>query len=168
MSVRVALKLGPVTKALRFPYADVTITARRLRTPEWDSARDAAQAILRNDADLLNLLVKHDLLPKGGVRGWKRMKDNDPVAYAQYLIGIGMWLTAVECALVGVADWTGIKTEDGVPAPIERDVLEVLLLDEALSDQILGVVTEAAQLLIVEGEPFGASPNGSSAPETTA
>ena len=103
MSVRVALKLGPVTKALRFPYADVTITARRLRTPEWDSARDAAQAILRNDADLLNLLVKHDLLPKGGVRGWKRMKDNDPVAYAQYLIGIGMWLTAVECALVGVA-----------------------------------------------------------------
>nr|DAQ12750.1 MAG TPA: hypothetical protein [Caudoviricetes sp.] len=168
MSIRVALKLGPVTKSLRFPYADVTITARRLRTPEWDSARDAAQAILRNDAELLNLLAKHDLLPKGGVRGWKRMKDNDPVAYAQYLIGIGMWLTAVECALVGVVDWTGIKTEDGAPAPIDRDILEVLLLDEALSDQVLGVVTEAAQLLIVEGEPFGASPSGSSVPEPTA
>ena len=84
MSVRVSLKQGPVTKPLRFPYADVTITARRLRSPEWDSARDAAQAILRNDAELLNLLVKHELLPEGGVRGWKRMKDTDPVAYAAY------------------------------------------------------------------------------------
>lgn len=168
MSVRVSLKQGPVTKPLRYPYADVTITARRLRSPEWDSARDAAQAILRNDAELLNLLVKHDLLPEGGVRGWKRMKDTNPVAYAQYLIGIGMWLTSVECALVGVIAWTGINTEDGAPAPIDREILEVLLLDEALSDQILSVVTEAAQLLIVEGEPFGASPNGSSAPGTTA
>ena len=140
----------------------------RLRSPEWDSARDAAQAILRNDAELLNLLVKHELLPEGGVRGWKRMKDTDPVAYAQYLIGIGMWLTSVECALVGVIAWTGINTEDGVPAPVDREILEVLLLDEALSDQILSVVTEAAQLLIVEGEPFGASLNGSSAPGTTA
>lgn len=162
--IRVALKSEPVTKALRFPYSDVTITARRLRSPEWDSARDAAQAILRNDAELLNLLVKHDLLPKSGVRGWKRMKDNDPVAYAQYLIGIGMWLTSVECALAGVIAWTGIKDDNGDPAPIDREVLEVLLLDEALSDQILGVVTEAARLLITEGEPFGASPNGSSGP----
>lgn len=168
MRIRVAHKLGPVTKSLRHPYGDVTITARRLRSPEWDSAREAAQKILRDDAELLNLLVKHELLPEGGVRGWKRMKDNDPVAYAQYLIGIGMWLTAVECALVGVIEWTGIDTEDGKPAPIDRDILEVLLLDEALSDQILGVVTEAAQLLIVEGERSGASLNGSSEPGATA
>jgi len=156
VSVRVALKSEAVTRPLRAPYQDVTVTVRRLRTPEWESARDAAQAILRDDAELLNLLVKHDLLPKGGVRGWKRMKDDDPVAYAQYLIGIGMWLAAVEAALIGVEAWAGIEIDTGVPAPVDREVLEVLLLDEALSDQLMAVLTEAARLLIVEGEPFGA------------
>ena len=146
----------------------MTVTVRRLRSPEWASAKDAALNILRNDAELLNLLVKHELLPAGGVRGWKRMKDTDPAAYAAFLTGVGMWLTAVECALVGVSSWTGIDTEDGHAAPITREVLEGLLLDEALSDQLMHVLTEAARLFIVEGEPFGASPAGSSAPGTTA
>ena len=156
MTVRVALKTDPVEKRLRAPYADVTITARRLRSPEWDTARDRALAIVRNDAELLNLLVKHELLPEGGVRGWKRMKDDDPVAYAQFIVGVSMWLTAVECALISVTAWAGIEVEKGVVAPITREVLEVVLLDEALSDQIMAVLTEAARLLIVEGEPFGA------------
>lgn len=155
MTVRVSLKTEPVQKKLRPPYADVTITARRLRSPEWDTARDRALATVRDDAALLNLLAKHDLLPAGGVRGWKRMKDDDPVAYAQFMVGISMWLTSVECALVGVEAWSGINGDDGKPAPLTRDVMEVLLLDEALSDQIMGVVTEAARLLIVEGEPSG-------------
>ncbi|MCA0366809.1 MAG: hypothetical protein LCH57_01940 [Proteobacteria bacterium] len=155
MTVRVSLKTGPVTKALRAPYAALTITARRLRSPEWDSARDAAQAILRDDAALLNLLVKHDLLPPGGVRGWKRLKDADPAGYARFLTGIGLWLTAVECALVGLSAWSGVAGEDGADAPITREVLEVLLLDGALSDQIMAILTEAARLLVVEGEPFG-------------
>lgn len=153
MTVRVELKTGPVTKALRAPYADVTVTARRLRTPEWDSARERAQAIIRDDAALLNLLVKHELLPNGSLKEWKRLKDREPIRYAQYLMGVAMWLTAVECALIGVTGWTGIEVEKGVTAPLDREVLEVVLLDEALSDQIMGVVTEAARLLIVEGEP---------------
>ena len=156
MTVRVALKTDPVEKRLRAPYADVTVTARRLRSPEWDTARDRALAIVRNDAELLNLLVKHELLPEGGVRGWKRMKDDDPVAYSQFMMGVSMWLMAVECALVGVSAWSGIEIGEGVPAPITREVLEVVLLDEALSDQIMAVLTEAARLLIVEGEPYGA------------
>lgn len=168
MSIRVAARLDPVTRQLRPPYQAVTVTVRRLRSPEWATAKDAALSILRNDAELLNLLVKHDLLPAGGVRGWKRMKDEDPTAYAAFLTGVGMWLTAVECGLVGITAWTGIDTEDGKPAPVEREVLEGLLLDEALSDQLMQVMTEAARLFIAEGEPFGASPNGSSGPGMTA
>lgn len=156
MTVRVSLKTGPVTKTLRAPYSGVTITVRRLRSPEWDSARERAQAIVRNDADLLNLLAKHDLLPNGSLREWKRLKDKDPVRYAEFIIGIAMWLTAVECALVGVVEWSGIEVEKGIAAPLDREVLEVVLLDEALSDQIMGVLTEAARLLIIEGEPSGA------------
>ena len=168
MTIRVALKKDPVTKSLRGLYADASVTVRRLRSPEWNSARAAAQAILQNDAKLLPLLVEHDLLPEGGVRGWKRMRDDDPVAYAEYLIGISGWLTAVECGLVGVASWTGFSLADGATAPVSREVLQSLFLDEALSDQVMAVLTEAAVLLIVEGEPFGASPNGSSEPEKTA
>lgn len=156
MSVRIALKTGPVERRLRAPYSDVVITARRLRTPEWEAARDAAQAILRNDAELLPLLMEHDLLPKGGVRAWRRMKDEAPADYAMSLVGISMWLTAVECALAGVESWTGLSLEDGTPAPVTREVLLVLLLDQTVSDQIMSVVTEAARLLIVEGEPCGA------------
>ena len=166
--IRVALKKDPVTKALVGQYRGATITVRRLRTPEWTRARSAAQAILQNDAELLPLLVEHDLLPEGGVRGWKRMRDDDPSSYASFISGVSGWLTAVECALVGVSGWEGFATDDGVPAPITREVLQALFLDEALSDQVMAVLTEAALLLIVEGEPFGASPTGSSAPGTTA
>lgn len=153
MTVRVSLKMGAVTKALRAPYQSVTVTVRRLRSPEWDTARHAAHSIVRDDARLLELLVKHELLPEGGVRGWKRIKDNEPLAYAEYLIGISMWLAAVEAALIGIESWTGIEIEGGSPAPINRDVLEALMLDEALSDQIMAVLTEAALLLVREGEP---------------
>ena len=168
MSIRVALKKDPVTKSLRGLYTGASITVRRLRSPEWHSARAAAQTILQNDAELLPLLVEHDLLPEGGVRAWKRMRDEDPISYAQYLIGVSAWLTAVECALVGVARWSGFALDDGAPAPINRAVLQSLFLDEKLSDQVMAVLTEAAVLLVIEGEPFGASPNGSSEPETTA
>lgn len=153
MTVRVSLKMDAVTRTLRSPYQSVTVTVRRLRSPEWDSARHAAHSILQDDARLLELLIKHELLPEGGVRGWKRIKDKDPVAYAEYLVGISMWLAAVEAALIGVESWTGISTEDGVLAPISRDVMEALMLDEALSDQIMAVLTEAALLLVREGEP---------------
>lgn len=168
MTVRIALKTDPVTRPLRAPYAGATVTVRRLRTPQWEAARDAAQALLRDDARLLEKLIDHDLLPEGGVKGWKRMKDQDPVAYAQFLVGIALWLTAVECALVGVLEWTGVEVEKGVPAPLTREVLEAALLDDGLSGQVMGLLTEAARLLIVEGEPFGASPNGSSEPGKTA
>lgn len=168
MTVRVETKTGPVTKSLRAPYSDVKVTVRRLRTPEWDSAREAAQAVLRNDAKLLPLLIEHDLLPPGGVKAWRRLRDHEPMKYTQSLIGVAMWLTAVEAALVGVISWEGINTADGGPAPVTREVLEVLCLDDALSGQIMDVLGEAARLLIIEGKPSGASPNGSSEPAPTA
>lgn len=165
--IRVSLKTDPVTRSLPGLYGGASVTVRRLRSPEWSSARVAAQAILQDDSQLLPLLVEHDLLPEGGVRGWKRMRDDNPAAYAVFLAGVQQWLTAVECALAGVSAWTGIMTEDG-PAPITREVLHALFLDETLRDLFMDTLTEAALLLVVEGEPSGVSPNGSSAPGKTA
>lgn len=167
-AVLLNLKTDPVTRRLKPPYDGMTVTVRRLRSTEWDGARDAAQTLLRNDAELLPLLAKYDLLPTGGVREWKRMRDQRPADYARYLIGVSMWLTAVECALVGLSGWTGLEVAPGQAAPLDRDTLEALLLDEAISDQIMAVLTEAAQILVIEGKPSGASPNGSSARAKTA
>lgn len=166
--IRVALLTEPVTRTLNPPYHDLRVTVRRLRSPEWDAAREAAMVIVRDDAELLNLLVQHDLLPEGGVRGWKRMKDADPLAYARFITGVSMWLTAVECALVGVLSWVGLTTDDGKPAPLDRATLQVVLLDETISDQLMSILTEAGQILVVEGKPSGASPSGSLEPARTA
>lgn len=168
MTVVVSLLKGPVTRPLPPPYAGVTVTLRRLRSPEWQSAYEAAMTTLRDDAALLNLLVEHDLLPDGSVKRWKRMKDFEPLEYAEFLAGVGQWLSAVECSLKGLVEWKGLSLLGGAPAPVTREVLEVLLLDDALRGAVMSVLTEAGRLLIVEGEPSGASLNGSSEPARTA
>lgn len=169
MTVVVSARMGVVTEPLKGRYASVTVTLRRLRSTEWEAAREAAQAVLRNDGKLLPLLVEHDLLPEGGVKGWKRMRDSAPMQYAVYLTGIAMWLTAVECGLAGIESWTGIASDrQGTPAPVSRDMLEVLMLDDQFSQQVMALLTEASVLVILEGKPSGASPNGSSEPARTA
>lgn len=151
--IRIGTNREPVTVPLPRPYNDVSVTLQRLTTADYGEARQAAQAILLNDADLLNLLVKHDLLPDGGVKAWKRMKDRDVLAYAGFLSGVGVWLGAVECALRGVRDWTGILDETGAPASVDRDNLETLMLDDTFSSALMTELDKAARILFVEGKP---------------
>ena len=154
--IRIGANREPVTVTLKPPYGDVTVTLKRLTTADYGEARQAAHAILRNDAALINLLVEHSLLPAGGVKGWKRMKDDDVLAYAAFLSGVGVWLGAVECAIRGVRAWTGIVDSNGQPAPVDRENLETLMLDEALSTVLMNELDKAARILFVEGEPYGA------------
>lgn len=166
--IRVSTSREPVTVSLAAPYGDVTVTLNRLTSVEYGEAHQAVQAILRNDAELLNLMVQHDLLPKGGVKAWKAMRDRDVLRYAAFLSGIGVWLAAVECGVRGIVSWEGIVGDDCQPAPVTREVLEVLMLDEAFSSQVMSRLDEAARILAVEGKPFGALPSGFSEPEGTA
>ena len=169
MTVVVSARTGVVNRQLQGPFASVSVTLRRLRSTEWEAAREAAQAVLRDDGKLLPLLVEHDLLPEGGVKGWKRMRDGDPLRYAVFLTGVAMWLTAVECGLAGIESWTGVSCDrEGAPAPVSRDMLEVLMLDDQFSQQVMALLTEASVLVILEGKPSGASPIGSSEPARTA
>lgn len=150
--IRVGTLREPVTVALRQPYADVTMTLKRLTSADYGEARQAAQAITRDSAALVELLVKHDLLPDGSVKTWKAMKDADPMRYATFISGIGMWLGAVECGVRGILSWEGVLGVDGQPAPVDRDAIEVLMLDEGLSNQITAELDQAARILFVEGE----------------
>lgn len=150
--IRIGATREPVTVTLKPPYGDVTVTLKRLTTADYGEARQATHNTLRNDAALINLLVKHDLLPDGGVKAWKRMKDEDVLAYAAFLSGIGVWLGAVECAIRGVQSWTGIVDGEGQPAPVDRENLETLMLDEALSTAFMEELDKAARILFREGE----------------
>lgn len=150
--IRVGTNREPVEVTLRPPYADVSVTLRRLTSSEYGEARQAANAIVRDNSLLIELMVKHDLLPEGGVKAWKTMKDRDVVGYARFLTGIAVWLGSVECAVRGIMAWKGILDDEGKPAPVNREAIEVLMLDEGFSDQVMTRLDEAARILIVEGE----------------
>jgi hypothetical protein len=81
------------------------------------------------------------------------MKDKDPIQYAAFISGIAVWLAAVECGIRGILSWTGIEGDDKQPAPVSREVLEVLMLDEGFSQQIMNHLDAAARILVVEGKP---------------
>lgn len=151
--IRIATTREPVTVALTGPYAGVTLTLKRLTSADYGEAQQAAHAIVTNDALLLSLLVEHDLLPKGGVKGWKRLKTHDLMGYAAFLSGIGVWLSAVECGVRGIDGWTGIMGEGDAAASVSRETIEVLMLDEGFQRQAMAELDKAARILIVEGKP---------------
>lgn len=151
--VTVVTRRDPVTVPLSGAYAGVTVTLARLTSPQFAQARHAAQAILDDDGNVIVLMSEHDLLPPGGVRAWKRMRDDDPIAFAAFMTGIRVWVCAVECGLIGIQSWTGIKVEGGTAAPVERNLLEILMLDESFSQQIMDELDAAARILLLEGKP---------------
>ncbi|MBJ7485963.1 hypothetical protein [Brevundimonas sp.] len=164
----VSLIREPVTVPLTGAYAGVTVTLRRLTTPDYAEAQQAAQAIIQDESKLLPLLIEHGLLPEGKLKAWKRKKETDPISYARFLTGVAMWVGAVECGVKGIDSWTGILGEDRKPAPVHRDVIEVLMLDEHFSSQVTAELDKAARILAIEGKPSGVSPTGSSGVGTTA
>lgn len=152
--IRVSTRREPVTVSLPAPYADVTVTLRRLTSADFAEARQAAQSLISDDARLMVLMAEHELLPnRNSPKAWKRLKDTDPLAYVATLSGIGVWVAAVECGIRGIDGWTGILTDDGKPAPVERQILETLFLDEAFSSAVMNQLDQAARILVVEGKP---------------
>lgn len=152
--IRVSTNREPVTVSLRAPYNGVEITFRRLTSADFAEARQAADALIRDDSRLMVLMAEHELLPgRNSPKAWKRLKDQDPLRYAATLTGIGVWVAAVECGIRGIDAWTGILGDDGGPAPVSRAVLEVLMLDETFSQQVMAELDQAARILVVEGKP---------------
>ena len=152
--IRVSTNREPVTISLRAPYQGVEITLKRLTSADFAEARQAADALIRDDARLMVLMAEHELLPaRNSPKAWKRLKDQDPVRYAATLTGIGVWVAAIECGLRGIESWTGIIADDGKPAPVSRAVLEVLMLDEVFSQQVMAELDQAARILVLEGKP---------------
>lgn len=152
--IRVSTVREPVTVSLKAPFTGVEITLKRLTSADFAEARQAADALIRDDARLMVLMAEHELLPdRNSPKAWRRLKDKDPMRYAATLTGIGVWVAAVECGIRGIDSWTGITGDDGLPAPVSRAALEVLMLDEAFSQQVMAELDQAARILVIEGKP---------------
>ncbi len=81
------------------------------------------------------------------------MKDGEPIRYAAFISGIGIWLGAVECGARGISAWEGIVGDDKAPAPVDHQTLEILMLDEDFRQQVMDELDAAARILVVEGKP---------------
>lgn len=153
---------GPVTAALTGRYSGVTVTLARLTSPQYAEANQAAQALLRDTPKLLELLARHDLQPAGAEGVRKAVTD------PAFMVGIGQWIAAIECACRSVTAWTGVVDEDREPVEPSRSAFEVLCLDDGFSRQLMAEIDKAARVLVVEGKSSRTSLNGSAAPEQIA
>lgn len=182
MRIRIDLSRDPVEVPLVGPFAGVVLTVRRLTSPDYIRAQEAARAILRDKSALAQVLLRHKLVTSA-----------DDLARAQsdltFQAGFGAWLATVECGLAGIVAWSGIELMDGSPAPLPRDltkvagiaepvdpadlaareVMESLLLDQGFAGQVEAALNRSSRLLAIEGNVSGLSGNGSAAaaPTTT-
>lgn len=171
--IRISLNREPVRTPLRGAFSGCTVTLRRLTSNEFAAAQAAAQALLRDSSQLVELLEEYDLRPEG-------QKIKASLADPQFMMGVGEWIAAVECGIRAISDWSGFYGDDrqpiAVPGPKAseaerkqwRRVLEAAFLSKPLMDQVLPAIDAAAQLLAVEGKDYGASLNGSPARAPTA
>lgn len=171
--IRISLNREPVEEPLRGAFAGCTVTLRRLTSNEFAEASTAAQAIVRDASRLVVLIEEHDLRPEG--RKIKALLED-----AQFMMGVGEWLGAVECGIRAISAWSGFVGDDGRPIPVPgpkasdedkahwRRVMEAAFLSRPFMDQVLPRIDAAAQLLAVEGKGSGVSPSGSPAPAPTA
>lgn len=172
--IRIALSREPVEVPLAGSYAGVVLTVRRLTSPDYVKAGEAAKAIIRDKVALAQILLRHDLAATAADLA---RAQADPA----FQVGFAVWLGSVECALAGIKAWTGIVLEGGETAPLAADLsmvagvaepadpadlaariaMETLMLDQAFCSQVEAALNQSSRLLAVEGNGSGLSGNGS-------
>lgn len=151
-----SLLKGPVECDLGDLYPGLKVTLRRLTSPELAEARDAALTVLRQARNGLEALSPYGL--DGEDVNGQRL---NPLDEAQ-MIRAGALVGAVEIAVRGLIGWEGVSLQGGEVAPINRETLSILLLDDALSRRLLKELEAASRVLVTEGNASGPSPAGSS------
>jgi hypothetical protein len=160
MSVSLTLMREPVTVTVM----GITMTLKRLTTPELHVARQRALSLVRSPERLIQLVERLGLWPRDE-RG-RRRPSSAWTKNADVLLGLGHFVGVVECALSAISAWDAVD-DNGAPLPVSR---EALCLIEAFETDLLEQMQKAAMLLAREGKGFGPSPNGStgSAPMASA
>lgn len=161
--IRLSLLTEPVDIDLSGIYPGVKVRLKRLTAMDWEEARGKAATVLKSAESGLEALADYGLnaTDANGVR--LSAVDLGQMTWAGFLVG------CVELCLLGLISWEGVEVDEGVPAPITRETLSILLQDRALCQRLLNELTDAARILISEGKDLAGSQDGSSVtrPQTT-
>jgi hypothetical protein len=148
----------------------VWIRLRRLNSVELDEARRAAIQVVAKVGQSVSALADYGL--DGEDTNGVRISVSDVGQMSR----VGRLIETVEVAMKAVIEWGGFSlVKDGPPAPVDRQTLAVLLLDDGFERRLTGDIELAARILVAEGNVSGSSPSGfsplaqtASAPNTAA
>lgn len=141
----------------------VKLVVERLDSTQLAAARERALKSVKALSDGMTALAVYGLDQTDATGATVNLADPDQMARIGALIG------AVEVCVDGVKSWNITLDKDATePAPITREALAVLLMDDKVQNRIMAEIHAAARILVAEGKGFGASRNGSSTEGKTA
>lgn len=126
-------------------YAGVRILIRRLTTLEMREARSQAVQTLKAVESNLDALKPYGLHTPDATGVRLALTSEDQMARVGRLIG------SVEVAIRAIEAWEGIADEGGALAPVTRETLSVLLMDDGMETHLIREVDRLARILVQEG-----------------
>lgn len=138
------------------PEGSVWIRLRRLTSVELDQARRVAIQVIAKVGQATSALADY------GLDG----EDTNGVRISVHDVGqmsrVGRLVEVVEVAKSAIIEWAGftLDGEGGPPAPVDRQTLAVLLLDDGFERRLSAEIERAARILVAEGKGSGSSPSG--------
>lgn len=160
--IRLSLLGGTVEADFSALYPGFKVQLLRLTTLELSVARRTAMRVLEKARDGVEGLAPYGLATPDAAGMKLDTSDLDQMT------GVGELVGAVECCLLAFKSWEGVELEDGSVAPITRETLSLLLMDDTLRRYAVGKIDQAARVLVTEGNGSGPSRNGFSEPGATA
>ena len=150
---------------------EIGLLVRSLSSLDFRIAESAARAAIRDARRGLEALQPYGL--SGRADDGRLINLSDPME----AMGAGVHMTLVESALRGVLEIRGVRNADRTPAPLTRETLGALLLDERVARPLQARLESLLRLITAvdddgrapgqdppEGNVSGASPAGSSDP----
>lgn len=143
--IRLSTLRDPVSVDLTDVYPDFKVVLRRVTSVDLAEARDATLDALRKAREGMEALAPYGLDQEDahGVR----INPRDPTQMARAGRLVGM----VEVAIRALISWEGVVGDDGEAAPINRESLSILLLDQTLERRLQVEIDKASRVLVTEG-----------------
>lgn len=132
----------------------ILIIAQRRMADALEAARNASMSLASYGFDRMDA-------------SGARLDPADP----NQMLGIGEIIATVEVGMVAIAGWEGVSIQKGkkkVPAPINRETLTALFLDNRVRSRMRREFDAASRVLVSEGNASGVLRSGSSGRDRTA
>jgi hypothetical protein len=142
-------------------YSGFKVRLRSLTSGDFALARDRASKAMKAFYDGAQSIADYGLDYRDATGGRLDLSDPDQILRVGHVIG------SVEVAMLAITEWQGISLEDGSPAPVRREALTLLLMDEAVERRLIAEIDAVARILTDEKKDSPASPNGTATHAST-